>query len=98
MPYYVYILANGRRGTIYIGVTNDLVRRAYEHRNRLVKGFTSKYHIDQLVYYEAHSTAMSAIEREKQLKGWKREKKIALIESTNPQWLDLANLPPQIDS
>jgi putative endonuclease len=88
--FYVYILFSRSR-TLYIGVTNDLVRRTYEHQHKLIAGFTSKYNIDQLAYYEAHPTAASAIEREKQLKGWKRDKKIALIESMNPRWDDLSS-------
>jgi putative endonuclease len=86
----VYILSNHSR-TLYIGVTNNLIRRIYEHRHKLVPGFTSKYNIHQLAYYELHSTATSAIEREKQLKGWKRDKKIALIEASNPHWEDLSS-------
>ena len=88
--FYVYILFNESR-TLYVGVTNDLVRRTFEHQHKLVPGFTSKYNITQLAYYEAHPTAASAIEREKQLKGWKREKKIALIERLNPRWDDLTS-------
>jgi len=86
--FYVYILFNQSR-TLYIGVTNDLIRRMYEHRQKLVRGFTAKYNITQLAYYEGYPNAMSAIEREKQLKGWKRERKIALIEAENPRWKDL---------
>ncbi len=87
--FYVYILFNQSR-TLYIGVTNDLIRRMYEHRQKLVRGFTAKYNITQLAYYEGYPNAMSAIEREKQLKGWKRERKIALIEAENPRWEDLS--------
>ena len=87
--YYVYILTNKSR-TLYAGVTNDLVRRVYEHKKKLIKGFTSKYHIQYLVYYETTSSIYSAIQREKQIKGWLRAKKIALIESTNPDWKDLS--------
>ena len=86
----VYILFNHSR-TLYIGVTNNLIRRIYEHQYRLVSGFTSQYNINKLAYYEIHSTATSAIEREKQLKGWKRDKKIALIEASNPHWADLSS-------
>jgi putative endonuclease len=88
--FYVYILFNHSR-TLYIGITNDLVRRVYEHRNKLTPGFTSKYNIDQLAYYEIFPTPAAAIEREKQLKGWKREKKIALVEGMNPHWQDLSS-------
>lgn len=87
--YYVYIMTN-RSGTLYVGVTNDLERRMYEHKNKLVPGFTSRYRITRLVYFEETSDIESAIEREKQIKGWRREKKTALIESSNPQWKDLS--------
>ena len=86
--YYVYIMTN-RSGTLYIGVTNDLVRRVYEHRMKLIDGFTKQYHLTQLVYYEAGSDIVEAIAREKQLKGWSRAKKLALIKTMNPQWNDL---------
>jgi putative endonuclease len=76
--------------TLYTGVTNDLLRRVYEHKNKLIKGFTSKYNIQYLVYYEITSSIYSAIEREKQIKGWVRAKKIALIESVNPEGKDLS--------
>ncbi|MEK7397475.1 MAG: GIY-YIG nuclease family protein [Candidatus Poribacteria bacterium] len=87
--YYVYIMTNKSK-TLYTGVTNDLIRRIYEHRNHLVKGFTDKYNITKLVYYEATNNVISAIEREKQIKGWLRKKKIDLIESMNPEWKDLS--------
>jgi len=87
--YYVYILASQRNGTLYIGVTNDLVRRVYEHKNNLIKGFTSKYNIHQLVYYEHTHDIYSALTREKQLKKWKRKWKLQLIEEMNPNWCDL---------
>jgi putative endonuclease len=87
--YYVYIMTNKSR-TLYTGVTNDLMRRVYEHKNKLIKGFTSKYNIQYLVYYELSSSIYSAIEREKQIKGWLRAKKIALIESINLEWKDLS--------
>ena len=87
--YYVYILASKNR-RLYVGVTNDLERRTYEHKNGLTPGFTSKYNIKRLVYYEATEDILAAIEREKQLKGWLRSKKTALIESTNPKWRDLS--------
>ncbi len=86
---YVYILTNRSR-TLYTGVTNDLQRRVYEHRHHLVPGFTSKYNIMQLVHYEITSDVRAAITREKQIKGWLRKKKIALIESENPEWQDLS--------
>ena len=87
--YYVYIMTNKSR-TLYTGVTNDLMRRVYEHKNKLVKGFTSKYKIQFLVYYESTSDIHVAIAREKQIKGWLRKKKIALIDSINPTWKDLS--------
>ena len=87
--YYVYIMTNKSR-TLYTGVTNDLMRRVYEHKNKLVKGFTSKYNIQYLVYYEMTTNIHTAIAREKQIKGWLRTKKIALIETANPEWTDLA--------
>jgi putative endonuclease len=87
--YYVYIMTNRSR-TLYTGVTNDLMRRVYEHKHKLVPGFTSNYNIQYLVYYETTSSIYSAIEREKQIKGWLRAKKIALIDSANPEWKDLS--------
>ncbi len=87
--YYVYILASKRNGTLYIGVTNDLMRRVYEHKNDFVEGFTKKYRVHMLVYYEQHENAESAIQREKHLKFWHRKWKIRLIEETNPEWQDL---------
>ena len=87
--YYVYIMTNRSR-TLYTGVTGDLVRRVYEHKNKLVDGFTRKYNITKLVYYEVTDEITSAIAREKQIKGWLRKKKIALVESMNPEWKDLS--------
>ena len=87
--YYVYILANHSK-TLYTGVTSNLQRRLYEHKQHLVAGFTSKYHITRLVYFEETSDANAAIAREKQIKGWVRAKKVALIESINPDWRDLS--------
>jgi putative endonuclease len=87
--YYVYILASRTR-VLYIGVTGDLLRRMYQHRNGLVPGFTSRYSVDRLVYVESCSCSIDAIRREKQLKGWVRRRKIALIEEINPDWRDLA--------
>ena len=87
--YYVYILASKKNGTLYIGVTGDLIKRIYEHKQGLVEGFTKKYTVHQLVYYEETSDIKSAIEREKRLKKWERKWKIELIEKHNPQWKDL---------
>ncbi len=87
--YYVYILASKRHGTLYIGVTNDLLRRVCEHKNDTVKDFTQKYGVHQLVYYEAHNDIHQAITREKRMKKWRRQWKINLIESLNPIWKDL---------
>jgi putative endonuclease len=85
----VYILASKRNGTLYTGVTSDLVKRVWDHKNNLVAGFTKRYGIHQLVWYELHETMESAITREKRLKSWKRQWKIELIESSNPSWRDL---------
>ena len=87
--YYVYIMTNKSK-TLYTGVTNNLKRRVYEHKHKLVPGFTSKYNITQLVYFETTPDVRSAIAREKQIKGWLRAKKIALIDSANPKWQDLS--------
>jgi putative endonuclease len=87
--YCVYIMTN-RSGTLYTGVTNDLPRRVYEHQHKLIPGFTAKYNITRLVYFETTSDIRAAIGREKQIKGWLRAKKIALIESVNPNWDDLS--------
>jgi len=89
MSCWVYILASGPGGTLYVGVTNDLVRRIYEHRNSLVPGFTKRYGVKRLVYFEEHATAPLAIQREKNVKHWPREWKIDLIVSMNPDWRDL---------
>ncbi|MEO8009651.1 MAG: GIY-YIG nuclease family protein [Betaproteobacteria bacterium] len=89
--YYVYILASRRNGTLYVGVTNDLVRRAYEHKNDLVAGFTKHYGVHLLVYYESTSDVASAIQREKHIKKWNRAWKIELIERMNVEWKDLYN-------
>ena len=90
MNYYVYILSNVTNTTIYVGITNDLVRRMYEHRHKLDSGsFTAKYDIGKLVYYEYTCDVRSAIEREKQIKGWNRARKNKLVESRNPRWEDL---------
>jgi putative endonuclease len=87
--YFVYIMTNNSR-TLYTGVTNDLNRRVYEHQNKLVEGFTKRYNITRLVYFETTSDIRAAIAREKQIKGWLRSKKIALIESMNLEWRDLS--------
>ncbi len=85
----VYLLSSKRSGTLYVGVTSNLVKRVWEHRNNLVEGFTKRYGVHQLVWYELHASMDSAIKREKRLKDWKREWKVHLIESTNPNWEDL---------
>ncbi len=87
--YYVYIMTN-HSGTLYTGMTNDLRRRVWQHKQKLVAGFTKRYNITRLVYYEESADVKAAIAREKQIKGWLRKKKIALIESTNPGWKDLS--------
>lgn len=86
---YVYFVANTHNNVLYIGVTSDLVRRIYEHKNKLVKGFTQKYNVDRLVYYEVCDDIVTAIEREKTIKGWSRKKKNALVDNFNPGWDDL---------
>ncbi len=85
----VYILTNQQNGTLYIGVTSDLPKRIWQHKNKFVKGFTQKYGLDRLVWYEVHEMMLSAIEREKAMKFWKRNWKINAIEVLNPDWLDL---------
>lgn len=87
--HHVYIMASQRNGTTYIGVTNNLVRRVYEHREKLFTGFSSTYRISKLVYHELHTDVRDAIKREKQLKKWKRAWKVDLIEQSNPEWRDL---------
>ena len=86
---FVYILASKRNGTLYVGVTNDLIRRGWEHKNDLVDGFTNRYGVHNLVYYEQHADIREAILREKRLKRWRRAWKIVLIERENPTWRDL---------
>ena len=88
--YYVYIMASRKNGTLYIGVTNNLERRVYEHKNKLVRGFTSTYGVDRLVYYEHGNDVNAAMQREKHLKAWKRPWKIKLVEQSNPSWSDLS--------
>lgn len=91
MPqYYVYVMAN-RSKTLYVGVTNNLERRVYEHKHGMTKGFTSRYKLTKLVYHETTQDAESAIKREKQIKGWLRSKKVSLIEEMNPEWDDLSD-------
>ena len=87
--YYVYILASKRHGTLYIGVTNDLIKRVYQHKNSFFDGFTKKYCVYKLVYYEQVNDMYSALKREKQLKKWNRSWKLELIENKNPKWIDL---------
>lgn len=87
--YYVYILTNRKHGVLYTGVTNDLERRIYEHKCKLILGFASRYNLRKLVYFEETTDVNAAIAREKQIKGWLRKKKVALIESMNPEWKDL---------
>jgi putative endonuclease len=89
MPYFVYILASQRNGTLYVGVTNNLVRRIYEHREKLIEGFTSQYNVTRLVWFDQTSSIEEAITHEKRLKRWQRDWKIALIEKSNPNWDDL---------
>lgn len=89
MKYYVYILSNWNNNVLYVGVTNDLARRVYEHKNHLVEGFTSKYNVTKLVYYEVTDDIKEAIAREKQLKNWNRTKKENLIETVNKEWIEL---------
>ena len=90
--YYVYILSNYTNTTLYIGVTNDLRRRLYEHKNKLIEGCAAKYNVNKLVYFEETSDVKSAIQREKNLKKWKREWKNALIEKSNPEYKDLSDV------
>ncbi len=87
--YFVYIMTNGRHTVLYVGVTNDLRKRVYEHKNSLVKSFTKRYNVNKLVYYETCEDVMSAIAREKQIKGGSRADKLALVNSINKEWLDL---------
>jgi putative endonuclease len=87
--YYVYILASKRNGTLYIGVTSDLAKRCYEHKQDMVEGFTKRYQVHNLVYYEKHDDIEEAITKEKQIKKWNRSWKIRLIEEKNPEWRDL---------
>ena len=90
MSFYVYILASRRNGTLYIGMTDDLIRRAWEHRTGVVPGFTRKYGVTMLVWFEQHESRETAFQRERQLKKWNRAWKLQLIEASNPHWKDLA--------
>lgn len=87
--FFVYIMANGPRGVLYVGMTSDLTGRAWEHRERVLEGFTRKYGVDRLVYYERHDEAAEAARRERSMKRWRRDWKIELVEKTNPTWRDL---------
>ena len=89
MQYYVYILANKPNGTLYIGRTDDLIKRTWQHKQKLMKGFTARYGVDKLVYFEIFDDPANMVKRERRLKTWKREWKIALIEEKNPDWHDL---------
>ncbi len=89
MKFYVYIITNKPKGVLYIGMTNDLTRRVYEHKQKIIEGFGKRYNLNKLVYVEEHGAPLDAITREKQLKNWHRDWKIELIESINPQWNDL---------
>ena len=90
MNYYVYVLTNKSNRVMYIGMTNDLERRLYEHKQELIEGFTKRYHVHKLVYFETTTDVRSAIAREKQLKGWRRARKNDLVETMNPEWRDLS--------
>jgi len=86
---YVYILANEQNGTLYIGVTSDLIKRIWQHKNKVVPGFTCQYNVDKLVFFEEHGSIVETIQREKGLKKWLRKWKLRLIEENNPNWIDL---------
>ena len=90
--YYVYLLTNWNNRVLYVGVTNDLVRRLYEHKNKLVSGFTKKYNVSKLVYFEETKDVHSALAREKEIKKWRREKKDALVVGENPEWKELSEV------
>jgi putative endonuclease len=89
MAYYVYLLASDKYGTLYLGVTKDVVRRVHEHKSKVVAGFTKRYSVERLVWFEIYDDALTAIAREKELKKWRRDWKIRLIAERNPQWIDL---------
>jgi putative endonuclease len=87
--YYVYLLASRKHGTLYVGVTNNLVRRIYQHKSHAVRGFSSRYNVHLLVWFESYDDPINAIAREKEIKKWRREWKVNLIEQSNPEWVDL---------
>jgi len=89
--FFVYILANRKHGTLYVGVTNDVTRRVYQYKAKVVRGFTARYGVNKLVYFEIFDDPLNAIAREKQLKKWNREWKLQLIENNNPGWVDLSH-------
>lgn len=89
MTHYVYLMASAKHGTLYLGVTNDIVRRGHEHRVKAVRGFTARYDVDKLMWFEVYEDASAAIAREKELKKWRRDWKVRLIEEQNPGWVDL---------
>jgi putative endonuclease len=89
VPYYVYLLASRKNGTLYLGVTRDLVRRVYEHKNKIVPGFTARYDVERLLWFECYDDPSRAIEREKEIKKWRRAWKVVLIEKANPEWRDI---------
>ena len=89
MAYYVYLLASRKNGVLYLGVTNDLVRRVYQHKTKAVRGFSARYGVDRLVWFEVYDDPVTAITREKELKKWRRAWKVSLIEAANPEWEDL---------
>ena len=91
MPYYVYILTNWNGKVMYVGVTKDLMRRLFEHKHKLIPGFTSKYNVHKLVYFEETEDVLTALEREKEIKKWRREKKNSLVAKKNPEWKDLSS-------
>jgi putative endonuclease len=89
LPFHVYLLASGQHGTLYLGMTRDLARRVHEHKAKVLPGFSRKYEVDRLVWYEEYPTAQDAIDREKDIKKWRRDWKVRLIEEHNPLWMDL---------
>ena len=91
MPFYVYILASKKNGTVYVGMTDDLVKRVWQHRNEIIPGFTKKYGVKDLVWFEVHESRESAFERERQIKKWNRVWKLELFEQSNPTWRDLGD-------
>jgi putative endonuclease len=90
--FYVYLMTNRSRVVLYTGITNSLVARTWQHQNKAIEGFTKKYKVDRLVYFESFERAHDAISREKEIKGWRREKKNALVETLNPKWADLSSM------